>query len=81
MHDDDYVSAATMAVLEHLQNMYDEFEQDPSSSAVYASFVEYSHAYVAHVKSSCDEHEYYLIRDVHYDLIHEAFVKHFKKKT
>ncbi len=77
MHDD-YVSTATTHALEHLQNMHDDFTQNPCCSLSYASFIERSHAYVASVKSSCDEHEYCLIQDVHYDLLHEAFIKHFK---
>jgi hypothetical protein len=78
MHDADYVSPATMMVLEHLQSMYDDFTQHPGCSYAYILFIEQSHEYVASVKSSCDEHEHHLIQDVQYDLLHEAFIKHFK---
>jgi hypothetical protein len=67
-----------MMVLEHLQSMYDDFAQHPGCSYAYILFIEQSHEYVASVKSSCDEHEHHLIQDVQYDLLHEAFIKHFK---
>lgn len=79
METDDYASDAAMAVLAHLQSLYDEFEQQAHCAVAYRAFVESSHAYIRQTIHDHDEHEHQLIMDVHTDLLQEAFRKHFAK--
>jgi hypothetical protein len=69
------VSTITLSIISHIGDMFDDFVCGRSS---YHTFIEKSHAYVRSVGGDVPEHEIYLIQDTHYNLLHEAFVKHFK---
>ena len=77
MNEDDYVSDLAKTALAHIQSMYDEFEQQASCPIAYRLFIESSHAYIQQSIYDHDTHEHHLILDVHRDLLHEAFFKHF----
>ena len=77
MEDDDYASDLAMTALARIQSMYDEFEQQANCPIAYRLFIESSHAYIQQTIHDHDTHEHHLILDVHHDLLHEAFHKHF----
>lgn len=77
MSEDD-VSQITLDVITLLGDLFDEHMVQSSLATAYTAFVQQSHAYIVSIQHMLPEHEIYLVRDVHHDLLHEAFVKHFK---
>ncbi len=78
LYADDSIAPVTNDAIVVLGNLYDEFSLNSSSSVVYIAFVERSHDLIRRVQDTIPEHEIYLVYDVHYDLLHEAFAQHFK---
>lgn len=74
MSEDD-VSQITLDVITHLGDLFDEHMNKSTS---YTAFIQQSHACVLSTQHMLPEHEIYLVRDVHHELLHEAFLKHFK---